>query len=103
MSHRNVVYPFSEGDLIRGDDPSLVGEEGAGYSGFRKSFLQYVDLVDNALPKAKAIAWLLHDGDIAHEATVKEASLAIVDYIDEALAVHRELYEQYLQSRDRER
>jgi hypothetical protein len=102
MSHSKVVYPFFNHGRTDAA-PSLVGEQGAEYVSFRKSFLDYVELLDNALPKARAIAWLIHEGNISHEETIKEASLAIVDYIDEVLVAHRDLYEKYTQTRDHER
>lgn len=78
-------------------------EEEGGYNArpFPEGFVHYSDVFDNKLPKARGIAWILHEGALTDEQAIREAAFAIVDCIDDVLLAHKALYEQYVQYRDR--
>jgi len=104
MSHMTTTHPQSTTDLVPADAaPLWVREEEGEYNvgTFPGSFVAYSDLVDNKLPKARAIAWLIHEGALTDEQAIREAAFAIVDYLDEIALAHKAQYEKYVQYRDR--
>ena len=104
MSHTIHTYPMPTGGLVLGSEaPWQVREEGEAYASFMKGFVDYTDLLNDKLPKARAIAWLLHDGEPVHQETIQDAALAMVDLIDEVIQGHERLYGKFEQYRDRDR
>lgn len=86
MSHGQNVYILPERGLTTSASSNFsVREEGAEYNvtPFPESFVVYSDLIDNKLPKARVFARLLHEGALTDEQAIREAALAIVDYLDE--------------------
>jgi len=104
MSHTTYTYPMPTGGLVLGaESPHQVREEGPEYDAFMRGFIDYTDLLNDKLPKARAIAWLLHDGEPVHQETIQDAALAMVDLIDEVIQGHERLYGKFEQYRDRDR
>jgi len=62
-----------------------------------ESFVHYSDVVDNKLPKARAIAWLLHEGALTDEHAIREAAADP----DDILLAQKAPYEQAAGHRDR--
>ena len=104
MSHTQLTYTQAQRvPTVADTNPRCVREEQGEYNTrpFPDGFVRYSDVVDNKLPKARAVAWLLHEGALTDEQAIREAAFAIVDYIDDVLLAHKALYEQYVQYRDR--
>ena len=103
MSHTTYTYPMPTGGLTLGhESPYEVREEGPEYAAFTGSYIDFVDVVDEKLPKARAIAWLLYENQLLDEDAIRQSSLAIVDYLDELRLAHKAMYEKYVQYRDRD-
>ena len=97
------LFRESTGGLVLGADAaSQVREEDEAYASFMKGFVEYTDVLNDKLPKARAIAWLLHSGEPVHQETIQDAALTMVDLIDEVIQAHERLYRKFAQYRDRE-
>mgnify|MGYP001116309696 CR=1 FL=1 len=101
MSHETFLYPQSTGGLTLGNAScGQVREEGAEYRPFSSVLLEYVDLVNEKLPKAQAVAWLLRDEHTGPQGTIDEASVLIAELIEEVVQANEAMWAQYQRLRE---
>lgn len=105
MSHTSYPYPQSTGGLtVAGNVPSLVREEEGGYQSFSSVLIDYIDLVNETLPKARAIVSLMEaEENNTPYGTLKQASTVVGDFIEDVLLAHKALQAEYYRSQRRER
>ena len=80
--------------------------QGEAYASCLRGFVDCTDVLNDRLPKARAIAWLVHGAEPVHQETIQDAALVMVDLIDEVIEEHTALEGQpgkFEQFRDRER
>lgn len=92
-SHTTCLYPLSIGGLaLPGDSPARVREERDDYRPFSRTLTDYTDLVNEKLPKVRAVALLLREPQHLPPDSIEEAGVLIADFIDDVRgALSREL------------
>jgi hypothetical protein len=105
MSHTTYTYPMSTGGLmLAGDDPSCVREEEGEYRPFYRTFMEYIDLVNEKLPQVRAIISLMEaEEHNTPDGTLKQASLVIGEFIDDIALASKGLEAEYYREKRRNR
>lgn len=105
MSHTTYTYPISTGGLtLAAGNPSQVGEEECEYRSFVSAFREYIDLVNEKLPQARAIVSLMEaEEHNTPDGTLKRASVTVGDFIDDVMLAGKALEAEYYREQRRNR
>jgi len=90
MSEATYTYPRT-GGLALADNASFVREEGEEYRPFSSLLLDTIDIVNEKLPQARAVAYLMEARVEPPEGTFQEAGALIARLIDDVMQAHKAL------------
>jgi hypothetical protein len=100
MSHATYTYPIRTGGLtLASDNPNCVREDETEYRTFRQTFIQYIDLLNEKLPKERAIISLMEaDERNMADGVSKQANLLAGVLVDDIALASKALEAEYYRS-----
>lgn len=100
MSKSDGNPPRSRGLTVVEGAGSRVHEEREEYRISLSDFVAFTDLVEEKLPKARAVAWLMQGASQVPPGTIEQAAALIVELVDEILDAHSTQWENFQRHRD---